>query len=134
MKPLSQLNSVAAFSPADVWVVGDSGFPNFTSRPLAEHWNGSAWSVSLLPPLPAGVATAELQRISGASPGDVRAVGSFIRESGADGILLLHWNGTSWSQVTPPAGLSAPEAVDAISASDVWVVGGDTSAHWNGTS
>jgi hypothetical protein len=82
--PLSQLNSASALSATDVWAVGDSGFPGFNSRPLAEHWNGSTWTVVPVP-VPAGIATGQLQGVSGAAPGDVWAVGGFIGTPGPAG-------------------------------------------------
>lgn len=58
--------------------------------------------------------------------------------------LLLHWNGTRWSQVTnPKPALGGLSAVDAVSADNVWAVGYTSNAavtafkplvmHWNGT-
>ena len=58
--------------------------------------------------------------------------------------LVLHWNGTSWVQTAlPEYGTgSYLDAVDAVSATDVWTVGYYTTtagktqalaAHWNGT-
>jgi hypothetical protein len=55
--------------------------------------------------------------------------------------IILHWNGTAWTQVTSPtlAGGSALYAVAATSASNAWAVGGSNTppgktqiVHWNG--
>jgi hypothetical protein len=57
--------------------------------------------------------------------------------------LIVHWNGTKWSQVTSPKPITgALYGVAAVSASDVWAVGAATVSgpkqqvplimHWNG--
>jgi hypothetical protein len=46
------LRGVAALSPTDVWAVGifsDRRVTNFQHRTFALHWNGSGWSLPLLP-------------------------------------------------------------------------------------
>lgn len=129
---LSQLNAADAISPSDVWVVGESGAPFFNSLPLAEHWDGTSWSV-VPTPNPQGAASTELQGVSGASSTDVWAVGQSKLQSGLGEILLLHWDGSAWTQVAAPQGTEPPMAVDAISTDDVWAVGSDTAEHWDGS-
>jgi hypothetical protein len=54
--------------------------------------------------------------------------------------VALHWDGSSWSQVTTPdpGGDSVLTDVSAVSGSDVWALGGggggSFALHWNGTS
>jgi hypothetical protein len=66
-------------------------------------------------------------------------VGAFTSQQSLFGPLILHWNGTRWSQVSSPhAGTLA--AVAAVSANDIWAVGYELSVyyyytvilHWNG--
>ena len=58
--------------------------------------------------------------------------------SGKRAMLLEHWNGTTWSQRRPASlqKLSAPVALGASSASDVWIIGSrltnNADLHWNG--
>src|SRR5215472_11710806 len=50
--PNNVLNSIAAVSTRSAWAGGVQGFTSDGSkpgRPLLEHWNGRAWSVSALP-------------------------------------------------------------------------------------
>ena len=46
----ASLNGIVAFSPTDLWVVGTL----LQDSSLAEHWDGSAWTVVPSPPSPAG--------------------------------------------------------------------------------
>jgi hypothetical protein len=73
----------------------------------------------------------ELDAVWGSSSSDVWAFGIGI---------ILHWNGATWSNVTPPImGGGSPLHAWGSSASDIWAVGSDTSGtaqilHYNGTS
>ena len=116
----SEVLSVAAVSPADVWALAGVGKNN---PAVIEHWNGIQWSIVSLP-----VSGTTLHSLSAVSANDVWAVGS-------DG-LTLNWNGTQWTQVANPAGQGAAlEAVDALSANDVWAINtlGTVTEQWNGT-
>jgi hypothetical protein len=54
-------------------------------------------------------------------------------------MVILHWNGTAWTQASSPAPgqFSQLVGVAATSASDAWAVGSDLGGtivqHWNGT-
>lgn len=131
------LNGVDQLSACNVWVAGGSG-----GGTLIEHWTGgSTWTV--VPSPNPGAGSNSLTSINGISPNDLWAVGT---DSNADGSveqgLILHWNGTSWTQ-TPspnPGEFVQLTAVHAISANDAWAVGtfSDGSAfqtltlHWDG--
>jgi len=128
------LSGLAARSSTDVWAVGSTATRTFsgvtTLYPLAEHYDGSAWSVQPTPAL----AHASLSSVTEISPTDVWAVGD---GPGADTAhpqgLVLHYDGTAWSQVTVPA--PAVPAGGSWRLSDVtstggqvWAVGTTTSA------
>ncbi len=111
----NQLNGVVALTANDAWAVGyyiqASAFV-----PLAEHWDGSRWSVV---PLPAS-ASGTLMAVSGSSSGNVWAVG------GGSKPLLEHWNGGAWSG----AGISSTtlkgvvlSGVTVSSTTNAWAVG-----------
>ena len=71
-----------------------------------------------------------LSGISAVSSTDIFAVGSVPK-----GNQLLQFNGTTWSVVnTQITGSDATRAVDAISATDVWVAGNSGIWNFNGTS
>src|ERR1700722_5516001 len=115
----SEILSIAAVSPADVWALAEVGKNN---PAVIEHWNGTQWSIVSLP------VSGTLHSLSAVSADDVWAVGN-------DG-LILNWNGTQWSQVANPAGQGAAlEGVDALSANDVWAINllGTVTEQWNGT-
>jgi len=150
--PGALLSGVAATSSHDVWAVGavassvfdPSGNRHDVDQTLAEHWDGSRWSV---------VRAADdslddaLLAVSALSPSDVWAVGTSSHSAGPNVSfvtpLVEHWDGTRWSLVhvpTPgldPANTAAVaaagqlkgydeasfSAVRAIAADDVWAVG-----------
>ena len=102
------LTGVTAIGPSNVWAVGysidvasGSGLPN---KSLIEHWNGSAWTI-VPSPSPQGHNT--LTGIAAISASDIWAVG-FGSTDVSTGVPvdkpeLLHWDGTLWSSVAPPA-------------------------------
>lgn len=104
---------VDAVSADDIWAVGAS-LPGPTALALAEHWNGSHWTV-----VRAGGRLREyLRKVAALSPGDVWAVGASER-----GPLIEHWNGRSWTRLAggPLDGLL--HGIDALSPQVVWAVG-----------
>ena len=125
----ADLRGVSGSAPDDVWAVGEKTNPA-NDGTLIEHWNGTSWTAAA--PATGEAAGSGLAAVSADSPSDAWAVGSFGGvNAGAQGALIEHWNGSSWSVVkgakkTPKAegiksvGLSA---VDALSSSDVWVLG-----------
>ena len=152
---LASLYDVADLGPANAWAVGQGK----DARPLAEHWDGTAWSVVPVPvpavPSGTGFANAVLSKISAVSPTDIWAVGTTtaiqnVNKAVTRFTLAMHYNGTAWSIVktvntAEPTGLNG---VTAISANNAWAVGNgfnnvhDVTAsvankavieHWNGT-
>ena len=133
------LTSVSAVAGNDVWAVGyrqDVGSPRLT---LAEHWNGSAWSVVTTP----NVGTDEnfLWSVTALSGSDVWAVGSYSVPWMQT--LTEHWDGVSWSVVQSPNLDSSDNVLysavalrsSSVTAVGTWLNGNvqDTlSQHWNG--
>src|SRR5579859_3924011 len=143
------LSAVAAISTHDAWAVGDSKAAGIGSpfQALIEHWNGASWNVVKSPNPGSDVNI--LRGVTAISANDVWAVGSYISGgiSGPTRTLIEHWNGASWSVVespSPGAHGNALGGVSAISANDVWAVGGSDTfqgqndvsqtliEHWNG--
>ena len=119
------LNSVTALSPTDVWAVGSTSLGSGSGY-LIEHFDGTSWSVSLS----TSANRASLSGISAVSPTDIYAVGSSKNTGGQ----LLHFDGTTWNTVATPASGIPSRAIDAISDSDIWVVGSSGgTANFNGT-
>jgi Bacterial Ig-like domain (group 3) len=152
---LNGLVGVSAVSGSDAWAVGSSSSYDtpYVSDTLILHWNGTAWT-QVHSPSPSSVSYNELHGVSAVSGSDAWAVGFYdVNEIGGSKTLILHWNGTAWTQVQSP-NPSCPDyyysdnslyGVSARSGSDAWAVGdyGDCTfatgpadtlvAHWNGT-
>jgi hypothetical protein len=85
-----------------------------------------------------------LTGVAAVSPSEAWAVGSKTVKGGGQNVLILHWNGRTWSPVRnirPVWGWL--ESVSAVSANNVWAVGDYTPngkdhriliMHWNGKS
>jgi hypothetical protein len=145
------LLATAAIADNDIWAVGFNAQVPPPPAPfvptLAEHFDGTSWSVVPTPPLPSGGVNGpggEFFGVAAAASNDVWAVGFKVGPGNPDfGLQLIeHWDGTAWSQVTSPEieGDSL-NGVTAISANNVWAVGSDRSSsggalveHWDGTS
>jgi hypothetical protein len=143
----SILYDVQAIAPDDVWAVGSSG-DVFSPDPLAEHWDGSAWSVVQTPnPIKNADDGNVLDAVGATGPDDVWAVGSHIRRAGANTTpLILHFDGSRWRRVPKPPGRFTEaelNGVVAIAPDDAWIVGDRVvdhpsaqipmAFHWNGT-
>jgi hypothetical protein len=140
--PGATLSGVAAVSADDIWAVGNSEDTNFVRSTLAEHWNGSGWSVVSTPNTSAQFGSA-LSAVTTLATNNVWAVGYSFGSNG-DTTLIEQWNGISWTRIASPnpATSDALNSVAAVSAGDIWAVGGqgpnqvdETSLieHWNGT-
>jgi hypothetical protein len=105
------------------------------------HYNGTAWTA--VPTPSPGTRTNYLTAVDGVSGNDVWAAGYSLnlpygnrfRQS-----MMLHWNGSTWTQVASPNSDSTYlYDVSAVSSTDVWAVGfastgGAFVIRWNGTS
>ena len=141
---VTALSAVSAVSTNDVWAVGHFQNSGNFDQTYILHWDGTSWT-HVPSPHPGGTTRdQDLDSVSGDSAKDAWATGSYYNGS-ADQSLALHWDGTSWKQVTSPN--PGPEGnrlfgVRAISASNAWAVGSSSDAttehtliaHWNGTS
>jgi hypothetical protein len=93
------LRSVSASGPASIWAVGWSVGYDQRFRPLIERWDGSRWSIEPVPRLQDDTV---LSGVAVQGRNDVWAVGWSWRGDAASG-LVLHWDGTTWTDVTLPA-------------------------------
>jgi hypothetical protein len=137
-----QLAAVSGVSQTSAWAVGSRGAP---ARTLAERWDGTGWA-AVTTPNP-NTALDLLSGVAAISAGDAWAVGGQGAMSGTTALTLTeHWNGNRWSAVPSPSPSAAGNelfGVAAVSANNVWAVGGadvtsvngpaDTlGLHWNG--
>jgi hypothetical protein len=126
------LHAVAALSPSDVWVVGDTGDP--PTYDAIVHWNGQRWER-----FDDSALTTRSQRsyilyaVAALSPSDVWAVGDYV--SHPTHPVIAHWDGRALSVVPNPmsqhdgAGL---RTLAAVAPNDIWAAGPSTLLHWNG--
>lgn len=139
----NDLLAVAAISANDVWAVGTSANKSGSDyHTLAEHWNGTTWSVVATPnPDPTND---ELSAVAAVSTNDVWAVGQTFPGSAPHLTIIEHWNGTQWSTVSSPnpsSTYSVLTGVTAISADNIWAVGSFSKKsnvntlieHWDGS-
>jgi hypothetical protein len=147
----SELQGVTCVSSSSCWAVGDYEQSNAELDQVL-HWNGSKWS-RVSTPNPGGTAANAINTLFGVtctSSSNCWAVGYYV--SGAELNQTLHWNGSTWTNVTAPnpGGTSIGFfndlfGVACTSASNCWAVGeygsfgasGETilnqALHWNGT-
>ena len=122
-KPNLVLSGVAAVSATDAWAVGTTtATADGSQRTLAEHFDGSAWTVV---PSPSIGVNSRLNAVTARAANDVWAVGQ-------DGVneaqpIIEHWDGTSWSLVTgvalPTGATALLTGVTTTSDGSVWAVG-----------
>ncbi len=129
----NHLLATACVASNDCWAVGaykgSSG--NLT---LAEHWNGSSWSVVATP----SANGESLGGVACVASNDCWAVGTELASSTQT--VIEHWNGSTWSTVSSPDPTTNDylSAVTCVASADCWAVGADDNgaltAHWDGTS
>ena len=135
------LLGVTAVTSTEAWAVGGLGEPEIPTAVAIQRWDGDRW-LAVAGPSP-GTTLNELRDVDASEPNDVWAVGRTSSGLGEQP-LVLHYDGTEWSQVElPPEIDGVLNGVAAISPADVWAVGsvGDPAAsleralvlHWDGT-
>lgn len=139
-------NVLLAFSPDDVWAVGEASldprvFPSPASlkKPWLQnhlttlHWDGRRWRSVTMPSLGRGAGEAYLRLLRGGSPNSIWALGYYTqyRRKLVDGKrewvgtggseVLLHWDGRRWSRQSLPTGQLATSRRDAFAVDDMAV-------------
>lgn len=147
----SELFGVRCKAANDCWAVGDYA-KNGANLDQALHWNGSKWS--LVPtPTPGGTLSGDDNRLFDVvcpTTTNCWATGQY----GSNGVALnqvLHWNGSTWSQVSAPNpggtasnDVNSLDSVRCTATSNCWAVGAagtlgpsflvfNEALHWNGT-
>jgi hypothetical protein len=111
--PTAEMKAVSC--PAASWCMSAGTFTDTrgVQSPLAERWNGTAWTT--VPAVSAGGALGSaLQGVSCTSPQACLAVGYSVHYgskaaplSFTERMFAERWNGTSWRAITPPSSLFA---------------------------
>ena len=142
---LNVLASISIDAANDGWAVGLFLNGSNIAQTLAEHWNGSAWTIVSSPN--SGAGDNVLESVVAISSTDAWAVGYSRPDNNSPrNSLTEHWNGSAWSIISNPQVASASNtlfAVASIASNDVWAVGISQSSqtqwvsllmHWDGTS
>jgi hypothetical protein len=120
---VGELRAITAISPDNLWAVG--GY-------WIEHWDGRAWTIVPRPNVTGEyTVTEQLESISAISTTNIWAVGSYrINGPGSSKILILHWDGKSWSRSPVPSTdleqFSVLHGVVTLSNGEAWAVGEHT--------
>ena len=140
----ADFGGVAAVSATDAWAVGftNTGTTFFVGTPVAEHFNGTRWSIVPTAPVPAGH-DVRLAAVAFSSASDGWAVGIDTDQSTGNATSIIeHFDGTSWTRVPSPVGepfRAGLVSVAALSPADAWAVGSGGGGraplieHWNGS-
>lgn len=123
----TDLNSVSAISPADAWAVGSA---DEDAETVTMHWDGHTWTpVSSPNPAvdPSGKPVVnELDGVTAVSANSVWAVGGYGTEvngvTTSEHNLVLHWDGSSWAQVTSHDSGTVINGLNGIAAGPAGVV------------
>ena len=92
---------------------------------LAEHWDGSAWTIVPTPALRNAGGRTALEGVASFAADDAIAAGLVEDGAGTFHPLVEGWNGSAWSILTTPGPHDGFYfAVSGSSARDVWAVGG----------
>jgi hypothetical protein len=115
----SGYSAIVVTGRRQAWALGGTN-PGGPSRPVAEHWTGSAMTRSALPP---GL-TGFISDASAPSATDIWAASEY-------GGYVLHWNGTRWYLAKRWDG--SITGLTAVSADNVWIFGASADGSGTGT-
>ena len=121
------------------------GSPVLKGFPLAESWNGMAWTMKAIPS-PKGATNSDLYAVSCSAASSCMAVGMYEDAAAPHGVPFAEaWNGTAWTVETlpspqggsdpGPAGVSCASAQACLAVGNV-IINGHNNAFselWNGT-
>jgi len=128
------LQSVECSMASDCWAVGDYVAPatkkTQIDHSLAEHWDGSAWSIVASPSLKAEQSNG-LYSVTCTSSTNCWAVGTIFSSSRSpEQTLAEYWNGSVWALASSADGSATDSnlaAVGCADALDCWSVGSTSS-------
>jgi hypothetical protein len=118
---------LSASGPRDVWAVGSffdlAGSGAYT---LAEHWDGSTWSLTPIDAIIGSPRTHYFEGVTSFSTTDAWAIDP---KNG-----VKHWDGTRWTMAPGAAPDVLLNAIAGSGPKDVWRVGlNSVIEHWNGS-
>jgi hypothetical protein len=95
------IDQVSCTAANDCMATGSYQSPS-SSAPLAEHWNGTTWTMEQPPAIPSSVSTM-LNGVSCVTAANCMSVGTYQTTTGIFP-LAEHWNGSTWTASFPAAG------------------------------
>jgi hypothetical protein len=111
------LYGIAAISDTDVWAVGGYQDASSVWHTLAEHYDGSAWSVSKTT-LDAGAAGNQFYAVTAVSTNSVYATGNQSGSGFPTQVLTEHYDGHTWSVLGTPSDTTATPVALGITGTD----------------
>jgi hypothetical protein len=119
----SILWGVSASSASDAWAVGWLVNQAGRHQTLILHWNGSSWRQVPSPNPTGSTHNNALLGVDAVSPTNAWAVGEYFKGSDFR-TLVLHWNGSSWRQITDKNANPAGQLdTVAVAGGDLWTGG-----------
>jgi hypothetical protein len=101
-----ELSAVSATSASDVWATGFvSSADGLGEHAIAEHFNGTSWSVTQAPDLGANYPINAFNAVLALGPGNVWAIGQSATGNQTQPVATLveHFDGTSWTVQPAPS-------------------------------
>jgi IPT/TIG domain-containing protein len=124
------LYGVSALTATSAWAVGYWTDTHGFSHNLVEKWDGTNWSVVVVPTLGSGTYDNLLFSVAAVSDANVWVAGAVYsptQTGSPSNTLVEHWDGTQWKVVPSPDGANGSfnelNAIVATSAANVWVAG-----------
>jgi hypothetical protein len=115
-----------AVSSQSTWSIGRIESDLTPTTTLTEQWNGSRWHTVTSPSR--GPSDNNLYGVSSVSSSDAWAAGNDIDQAGNARTLIEQWNGKQWHISPSPSpgggGNNILGGIVALSANDIWAVGG----------
>lgn len=105
-----RLFSVSSLSPDDAWAVGSTGLsPSGLPGSIVLHFDGHSWAPVAIPALQSSPGSG-LYQVTMLSPTDGWMLGALLSSPPMSDVLVqkavvLHYDGTQWRSVPPPANL-----------------------------
>lgn len=133
------LRRASSSASDNVWAVGylsfGQGNPNQT---LIEHWDGEVWTIV---PSPSVADRGNgLSDVAVLDKSNAWAVGLSVDPENVSHMLMLRWDGSTWTIVSPPKGqddTGSLVSISGVATNDVWAVGtwqgNALIVHWNGS-
>ncbi|MFI6688293.1 hypothetical protein [Streptomyces sp. NPDC050485] len=132
-----EIVAAKAVSRTSLWGVGDTriGDSSGFSHPTVTHWDGTHWNTTTFSAMEGGLGALYVK-----AENDIWATGHQSTSTGARGALVLHFDGTQWTEVPVPATVASASVGEIISTgpNDVWAAVAESGPgahiiHWDGT-